>query len=68
MITQLGIRISVSFLIWILIALWLKKVFVFGNFIMVVGIFLGLGSAILSFYDFYKKANTFTKKEEDNEH
>lgn len=54
-ITQLGLSIVISFLLWIMLALWLKKTFHLGNFIMIIGILLGLGSAILSFIKFCKE-------------
>ena len=53
-ITQLGLNIVISFLIWIMLASWLRKTFHLGNFIMIIGIFLGLGSGVLSFIRFCK--------------
>jgi len=51
-ITQLGLSVIISFLIWIFIAMWVKNKFHLGNFIMIIGILLGLGSAVLSFVKF----------------
>ena len=53
-ITQLGLNIVISFLIWIMLASWLRKTFHFGNSIMIIGILLGLGSGVLSFIRFCK--------------
>lgn len=51
-ITQLGLSVIISFLIWIFIAMWVKNKFQLGNFVMIIGILLGLGSAVLSFVKF----------------
>lgn len=52
--SQLGISVSVSFLLWILIALWLRKTFSLGNGVMVAGVILGAGSGFLSFVKYLK--------------
>lgn len=62
-ITQLGLNIVISFLIWIMLAAWLKKAFHLGNFIMITGILLGLGSGILSFIKFCKEVIKNDKNE-----
>ena len=66
-ITQLGISVVVSFLLWILIAMWVKNTFNLGNFVVVIGILLGAGSAGTSFYKFCKNAGNFSKKENEDE-
>ncbi len=53
-ITEFGLNIVISFLLWILIASWVKSTFSLGNYVMIIGIFLGLGSSILSCIKFYK--------------
>ena len=63
-ITQLGLSVVISFLLWIMIASWLKNTFELGNFIMIAGVFLGLGSAVLSFLKFCKKVSG---RENENE-
>ncbi len=62
-ISQLGLSIVISFLLWIMLAAWLKKTFHLGNFVMVIGILFGLGSGVLSFIKFYKEVT----KEDKNE-
>ena len=62
-ISQLGLSVIISFLLWIAIASWLKEKFALGNFVMIIGIFLGLGSAVLSFLKFCKL--TLPKEEND---
>ena len=51
-ITQLGLSVIISFLLWIFIAMWVKNKFNLGNFVMIIGILLGAGSAVLSFIKF----------------
>ncbi len=64
--TQLGISTMVSFLLWILIALWLKKTFTLGNGIMVAGVILGAGSGFLSFVKGLKEfGKSVSPKEKD---
>lgn len=53
-ITEFGLNIVISFLLWILIASWVKSTFSLGNYVMIIGILLGLGSASLSCIKFYK--------------
>ena len=51
-ISQLGLSVVISFLLWIFIAMWIRDKFNLGNFVMIIGILLGLGSAVLSFIKF----------------
>lgn len=53
-ISQLGLEIVISLLLWIIIGKFLTSKFNLPNIIMLLSIFCGLGSAILSFYKFYK--------------
>ena len=46
------LSVVISFLLWIFIAMWIRDKFNLGNFVMIIGIFLGLGSAVLSFIKF----------------
>ena len=63
-ITQLGLSVVISFLLWIMIAAWVKKTFSLGNYIMVTGIIFGTGSAVLSFLKFCKAAGGKENKDE----
>lgn len=63
-ITQLGLTVVFSFLIWIGIAMLVQKALDLGNFILVIGILLGAGSGILSFFKFIKSV---TGKEDTDE-
>ena len=51
-ISQLGLSVVISFLLWIFIAMWIRDKFNLGNFVMIIGILFGLGSAVLSFIKF----------------
>lgn len=63
-ITQLGLSVVISFLLWIMIASWLQKTFSLGNYIMIIGILFGTGSAVLSFLKFCQKATGKENKDE----
>lgn len=63
-VTQLGLSVAISFLLWILIAAWIRDKLALGNAIMILGVFLGAGSAVLSFLKFCKSA---TLKENNHE-
>lgn len=64
-VSQLGLSVAFSFLLWILIAAYIKKVFSLGNFVMLIGIFLGIGSAGLSFFKFCRLAASKENKNEE---
>lgn len=63
-ITQLGLSVVISFLLWVFIAIWVRDTFNLGNFVMIIGILLGLGSAVLSFVKF---CGLISPKEKDDE-
>ena len=63
-LTDLGLNIVISLLLWIFIAHLVKKSFGLGNYVMLIGICLGLGSAALSFVKFCKMAVEKEKKDE----
>ena len=63
-ITQLGLSIAISFLLWIFIAMWVKNKFNLGNYVVLIGILLGLGSAVLSFIKFCRLISPKEKNDE----
>ncbi len=63
--TQLGISVVVSFLLWILIAAWVKRTFSLGNVVMVIGVILGAGSGFMSFIKNIKEFENSAPKEKD---
>ncbi len=65
-ITQLGLRIAASFLIWIGIAAYLKRRFCLTDKIMLLGIICGMGSAVLSLVHFCRVSVSHCDKKEEN--
>ena len=63
-ITQLGLSVVISFLLWIFIASWIRDEFSLGNEVMIAGIILGAASCVFSFIKYIKK---MTGKEKENE-
>lgn len=63
-ISQLGLSVVISFLLWILIASWIRSTFSLGNGVMVAGVLFGMGSAVLSFVKFCKRTAVKEKKDE----
>ncbi len=63
-ISQLGLNVVISFLLWIFITSWIRSIFSLGNGIMVAGIILGAGSAILSFIKYIQKLSGKEKEDE----
>ena len=63
-ISQLGLSIIISFVLWIVIAGWFRDTFDLGNWVMLLGILFGTGSAVLSLWKFCKRT---TKKESKDE-
>lgn len=51
-ITQLGLSVAISLLLWIGIASWVQRKFSLGNYVMVIGILLGAGCAVTTFIKF----------------
>ena len=51
-ITGLGLSVMVSFLIWIGIAYWLRSKFGLGDYVMIIGVLLGIGSGSMTFIKF----------------
>ena len=62
-ITQLGLSVAISLLIWIGIASWVQRKFSLGNYVMIIGILMGVGSAATTFVKFC----TAIGKEDENE-
>ena len=54
-ITQLGLSVAISFLLWIFIALKIKSYFNLGNTVMIFGVIFGFASAAVSFWKSLKK-------------
>ena len=66
-ITQLGLCVVISFAIWIWIASWVKNAFGLGNYVSVIGVFLGAGSGVMSFMNFCKQIKGQTSGKDEND-
>lgn len=63
-ITGLGLSVVISFLIWIGIAYWVQSKFSLGNYIMVIGVLMGIGSGSMTFWKFCTRDAKKGKKDE----
>lgn len=61
-LTQLGLSTAVPLASFVLLALWLKNRFGLGNWVLFVGIGLGVFSAIDGFYKSLKALENLTKE------
>lgn len=66
-ISQLGLCVIISFIIWIGIAAWLRKTFGLGNFVSVIGVLFGACSAWLSFMNFCKQIRGLSSRKDEND-
>ncbi|MDO5601539.1 MAG: AtpZ/AtpI family protein [Oscillospiraceae bacterium] len=69
-LTQLGLSIAAPPVLCVLLALWLQKSLALGAWVVLVGLFLGLGAGACSFYQFYKlmQRQANKKKKDDEPH
>lgn len=63
-ITGLGLSVVISFLIWIGIAYWVQSKFSLGNYIMVIGVLMGIGSGSVTFMKFCTSTSRKENKDE----
>lgn len=63
-VTGLGLSVVISFLLWVGIAYWLQSKFSLGNYIMVIGVLLGIGSGSMTFWKFCTRDVKKGKKDE----
>ena len=63
-ITGLGLSVVISFLLWIGIAYWVQSKFSLGNYVMVIGVLLGIGSGSMTFLKFCIRDTKRGKKDE----
>lgn len=55
-ITQLGLSVIAPIIICTVVSVWIKNRFDLGNFVVIAGIIIGIGSGFVSMYNFYKIA------------
>ncbi len=60
-ITQLGFSIISPLLVFVLGAAWLKERFDLGAWVIILGLFLGLGGAVSAGMTFYRHTKKLTK-------
>lgn len=64
MLSQLGLSVIIPPLVCIWLSLWLKEKFNFGDWVVLVGIFLGIASGITSLINYLK---VFVKDAKENQ-
>ena len=67
MITQFGIGTITPMLLCIFVALWLKNRFALGDWVVLIGVFMGIGSGFLSMMKMIRQMSELSKKEDEND-
>ena len=67
MVTQFGISTITPMLLCIFAALWLKNRFALGDWVVLVGVLMGVGSGFLSMMKMIRRMSELSKKEEDDD-
>ena len=65
-LTQLGLSVSLPLAGFILLALWLRSTFSLGNWVLWVGIIVGIVSAIDGLYNSLKTLSRMSEKKDDS--
>ncbi len=63
-ITGLGLSVMISFLLWVGIAMWLQNKYSLGDYVMVIGVLLGIGSGSVTFMKFCTRETRKGNKDE----
>ena len=67
MITQFGISVITPILLCILAASWLRGRFGLGDWVVLVGVLLGVGSSFLSMMKLIRQMSELSREEDENE-
>ena len=67
MVTQFGISTITPMLLCIFAALWLKDRFALGDWVVLIGVFMGIGSGFLSMMKMIRQMSELSKKEDDDD-
>ena len=67
MVTQFGIGIITPMLLCIFAALWLKSRFALGDWVVLIGVFFGMGSGFLSMLKMIRQMSELSKKEDEDD-
>lgn len=65
MVTQFGITTITPILLCIFAALWLKNRFGLGDYVILIGVLLGVGSSFLSMMKMIRQMSELAKKEDE---
>ena len=66
MVTQFGISTITPMLLCIFAALWLKNRFELGDWVVLVGVLLGVGSGFMSMMKMIRQMSELSRKEDDD--
>lgn len=64
-LTQLGLSTAIPLVGFVLLALWVKDRFSLGNWVLFVGIAIGLAQAVYGFYKTLKLLDTYSKEKKE---
>lgn len=67
MVSQFGIGTITPMLLCIFAALWLKNRFGLGDYVVLIGIILGIGSGFMSMMKMIRQMSKLSKKEDEDE-
>lgn len=67
MVTQFGISTITPMLLCIFAALWLKNRFALGDWVVLIGVFMGIGSGFLSMMKMIRQMSELSKKEDEDD-
>ena len=67
MVTQFGISTITPMLLCIFAALWLKNRFALGDWVVLIGILMGVGSGFMSMMKMIRQMSELSKKEDDDD-
>ena len=67
MISQFGISTIAPMLLCIFAAIWLKNRFGLGDYVVLIGIILGIGSGFMSMIKMIRQMSELSKKEDEDE-
>ena len=66
MITQFGISTITPMLLCIFVAVWLQSRFGLGDWVVLVGVLMGVGSGFMSMMKMIRQMSELSRKEDDN--
>ena len=67
MVTQFGITTITPMLLCIFAAMWLKNRFALGDWVVLIGVLMGVGSGFLSMMKMIRQMSELSKKEDEDD-